>query len=166
MFLNPGFDCTSLGVSKLECENYVCSHFHGDERTKYETQQDIESLVTDFGPFHCEKNYLINLFKALLFLGMLIGNGVANYLIGRVSLKKIVICSFGIAVGGCLTLCFSTSIVMANAGLFLIGFGLNGQIYYIVSIITEVVSPKLESKMTGSLIFYGMVGEIVISSVF
>ena len=65
MFLNPGFDCTSLGVSKLECENYVCSHFQGAQRSQYLAEKEMESLVTEFGPFHCENNYLINFFKAL-----------------------------------------------------------------------------------------------------
>ena len=54
IFLNPGFDCTSLGVTKLECENYVCSHFTSAERSQYEAGKEMESLVTEFGSFHCE----------------------------------------------------------------------------------------------------------------
>ena len=166
MFLNPGFDCTSLGVSKLECENYVCSHFQGAQRSQYLAEKEMESLVTEFGPFHCENNYLINFFKALLFLGMLLGNLATNCLVGRISLKKIIVASLGISVAGSLIMCLSVSMAMANIGWFLIGFGMNGQIYYVVSIISEIVSPELESKLTGSLIFCGIVGNLIASGGF
>ena len=127
--------------------SYICSHFQGTERSQYKAEKEIESLVTEFGPFHCEKNYLINFFKALLFLGMLLGNVVTNCLVGRISLKKIIVLSLGISMVNSLIFCLSLSITMANLGWFLVGFGMNGQMYYTVSIINEVVSPELESKV-------------------
>ena len=60
----------------------------------------------------------------------------------------------------------SGSIAMANAGLFLMGFGQNALIYYAISIINEVVSRDWESKMTGSFICWETLGGIISSLVF
>ena len=54
LFLNPGFDCTSFGISQIQCEYYVCANFGKSERQQFEAEKYIDSLVTEFGPFHCE----------------------------------------------------------------------------------------------------------------
>ena len=53
LYLNTEFDCSSFGIASTECEHYVCSHFSPAERVQYEKEGGIESLATDFGPFHC-----------------------------------------------------------------------------------------------------------------
>ena len=36
IFMNPGFDCTTLGVTKIDCEEYVCLHIDPTEQYLYE----------------------------------------------------------------------------------------------------------------------------------
>ncbi len=54
LFLNPKFDCGSRGLSTSQCEDYVCS-LPFSERQNFYVPQDVISLATEFGPFHCGK---------------------------------------------------------------------------------------------------------------
>ena len=36
LFLNPGFDCSTLGVSEIECEHYVCENINLLDQHLYE----------------------------------------------------------------------------------------------------------------------------------
>ena len=53
LYLNTEFDCSGFGIASTECEHYICSHFSPDQRVQHEKETEIESLATDFGPFHC-----------------------------------------------------------------------------------------------------------------
>ena len=72
IFMNPGFDCTTLGVSKIDCEEYVCSPFNPSEQYLYEGEKRMESLVTEYGPFHCEQNQTIALARGILPFGSVV----------------------------------------------------------------------------------------------
>ena len=39
LFLEPGFDCSSLGVSEINCQDFVCSHFNDEVRQQYVAKQ-------------------------------------------------------------------------------------------------------------------------------
>ena len=54
LFLDPGFDCTALGITQIDCERYVCAHFQTQSaRLQHQADPKIDSLLTEFGPFHC-----------------------------------------------------------------------------------------------------------------
>ena len=107
---------------------------------KFEAKIEINSLATEFGPFHCEKTHLLGLMKAIIFVGRAVGCLVIMYLADNQNKRWSFLASLGLMAIGNLGLFVSSSLIMACFCLFLIGLGISSTEKLGLTIINEVSS--------------------------
>ena len=164
LFINPGFDCTTLGVPQLNCEHHICTHFPDESQwPAHEAEKTIESLVTEFGPFHCQHNYIIGPIRALMFLGWFLSTLVQVFKVSQLGKRRLILISLSFTVAGSLMLVLSWNMAVAAVGLFVLGLGNFTIVRFAYAIISEITERGLASKFTSCLPVGVTTGGIVLS---
>lgn len=157
-FIKPGFDCTILGVPKLECEKHVCSHFSGSQRNQYAGEKKYDTLATEYGNYDCDKTYLLGLYKLLPFIGMALTFAIVNCFINNVSRRLVILISNVLVIAGCFILYFSSSMTMAVIGLVMIGMGIQQPLDFMMPILTEIADPVLCQMFISTIVGWLIIG--------
>ena len=119
--------------------------------------------MTEFGPFHCEQNYLIGYLRGTMFFGWFLSMVILVFVVGNSSRKKILSFSTLICSLGCLLLLICQSLLLACIGLFAIGFGNFVCVRLSVPIISEITEKHLANKFISSLMVASTIGGILIA---
>ena len=83
----------------------------------------MESLATEFGPYYCDQNIELGVFKMMLYLGTLCGYPIFLSITDNYGRKKAIVMAWATTTIGLALLCAAFNIIMATIGLFFAGMG-------------------------------------------
>ena len=121
----------------------------------------MESLVTEFGSFHCEGLYTLGWLRSSVFVSQIVGIVFFMFLEESIGKRRMYLVGlFSNTVGG-LALFLSQSMEMAVVGQIILGFSSLTLLRFFVSVISDATQPALSEKFISSLTgFYGGGGVI------
>ena len=83
----------------------------------------MSSLATEFGPYHCEDNYILGLLRGVPFVGVFIGLMGATFYSDNHSRKNTIIALILLVDFGFIILCLSRNMEVAIFGMFVLHLG-------------------------------------------
>ena len=123
-------------------------------------------MSTTYGPYHCDRSYIIGLLRGLpelaTFLGLIIGVNISD----NFSRRKTVLIFCGINFLGFVILCFSQNITQAFIGIFVSKIASLILTRAIQVLTTEIVHPILQQKFLNACFVGSLLAAMGIGIVF
>ena len=118
------------------------------------------SLAVEFGPYLCEDNYVLGLFRGLPFVGVFLGIFVSIFISDNKTRKGTIVLFNLITNLAYLILVSSQNIYFALVGQFLALFGSLPTLRTSMSIVADVTEPVLRQRFVSCLLAANAVGAI------
>ena len=111
----------------------------------------MESLATEFGPYHCGGNITLSYYKACQGFGQFVGMFIAVMISDNISRKKaflfcLFVCNFGMFL-----ICIAQNMTTAVVGIFIIGLSNSPTTRIIQNIISETTQKNLKQKFISTM---------------
>lgn len=105
------------------CTKYVCA-LPLNQRAQYENPQiaQLKTLGNQFGNFHCQKEYQISFAMGLIWIGALIAACIVPFFADNYGRRLTIIISQIIAILGFIIILMAPSLLIAELGIFVVGF--------------------------------------------
>lgn len=127
LFMNDQYACEEMGLLVPDCKKAVCEIDDPELRKTYfaKNKDNIKSAASDYGPFMCEDEYLLDIIKSGPYFGSLIGYFLSSFIAGNVGRKKLMTISLGISSVGSVLAVAGFNLTMVVIGVILSGMGIN-----------------------------------------
>ncbi len=140
-------------------------------------KEGIESIATEYGPFICEDEFLLDMIKSSPYFGSLIGFILSSLVGDSLGRKRVMVISLGIAALGSILMVVSNNLWMITFGVIITGAGINVSSALCFCYMGEVVSDIKRQKYSiliqisytiGSMfltVFYYLIGNWRVNSI-
>lgn len=115
----------------------------------------------DFGDYHCDNSYKIELTSTLVYFGSFVGYLVVSWMNDNLGRKRSIMIGLIVSLLGIFLISASTSLPMAQLGMFLAGFGIDPSINTVFYFISETVENHLRQKHSTIIQFFFSLAGIV-----
>ena len=166
LFYNSSFDCSNEDLTFQECEDYVCNHLSEEEIRNFPTIQEMKSIATEYGPYHCDENITLSLYRSLLGVGQFIGMIVAIMISDNISRRKAFLFCLSVSNLGMLIMFLSATMEVALVGLFTMGLSNAPLLRIIQAFVSEVTEKDLRQKFLTSMWISQSAGLIIIGIIY
>jgi MFS family permease len=85
----------------------------------------IKSAASDYGPFMCDDEYLLDLIKSCPYFGSLVGYFLSSFIAGNIGRKKLMTIALGISSLGSVLVVTAFNLPMVVIGVIFSGMGIN-----------------------------------------
>jgi MFS family permease len=85
----------------------------------------IKSAASDYGPFMCDDEYLLDLIKSCPYFGSLVGYFLSSFIAGNIGRKKLMTIALGISSLGSVLVVTAFNLPMIVIGVIFSGMGIN-----------------------------------------
>ena len=122
----------------------------------------MESLATEFGPYHCEGNITLSFYKASLGLGQFIGMFLAVTISDNLSRRKAYLFCCFVSLFGMLMVFTASSMGIAVFGLFVVGLSNSPNLRIIQVIVSETTEKELKQTFLSTQLGAFGIGSLLV----
>lgn len=148
LFMNDDYACEKSGLMVKECKKTICEIEDFQERKKYfaENKDGIKSVASEYGPFMCEDEYLLDMVKSCPYFGSLLGFIISSFISDNIGRKKMMTVSLGVASLGSILAVTGFNLPMIAVGVILSGMGINVSCAMVFCYLAETVENQKRQK--------------------